>query len=136
MEQVATGSHAHKHCAITAADAKSSLQLIRSSEHPRVSPAPRKTDVTCTTDAATHEDGHSVFEEDTRRNTRPRERLPTQFKQNCQMNCLREPADAVHVSVIGETASEVICERDCADTVSDDDTTQSARESVRRVHSM
>ena len=38
MEQVLTGSHALNYCAAAAAGAKSARQLIRGSEHPRVSP--------------------------------------------------------------------------------------------------
>ena len=89
LGQVLASSHPHKHCVTAAADAKSSRQLTWSSEHPRVSLAPLvtaksctpagiviesdqaafvrnhtyiKADVTCTTDAATNEDGPSLFE--------------------------------------------------------------------------
>ena len=72
-----------------------------------------KADVACATDVTTHETGLSVFEATTATH-----------------------ADAVQtelldVSVIRETANEVICDSHGADTVPDDDTTQSAREPVR-----
>ena len=103
-----------------------------------------KADITCTTDADTREDGPSVFD----RNIRPRQRLPTQFKQKCLM-CLcferlpvKSSATATVPTQLKQNSQmferqpdEVICERHCADTVSDDDTTQSAREPVQRVHS-